>query len=106
MDTSMDSWSFSNDVVLYAMLGARPNEVGVVNSRSSVSSKSYWSVELEMTPRQGTEILDGLSGVERKVAASTSRLPRRSSKRELEHRKSAPSKGRATISAAQYECSQ
>ena len=44
----------------------------------------------------GAEIPDGLSGAERKVAASTSHLPRRSTERELEHRRSAPVKGRAT----------
>ena len=71
-------------------------KLGVVMSGKSMSSKSYWSVELVMTPRQSAEILDELSGAERKVAASTSRLPQSSNKKELEHRKSAPSKGHAT----------
>ena len=45
----------------------------------------------------------GISGAEWKVAASTSRLPLRSTRRELERRKLVPSKGRVTSAMIKFQ---
>ena len=68
-------------------------KLGVVMSGNSVSSRAYGLVEVEIASRRGVEKLEGCRGVEWYVAASTRRLPCRSTSREYERRKSAPNRG-------------
>ena len=75
---------------------------GVVISGNFASSESYWLVETEMASRCGTMAL-----VERRLAdwyevASTNRFFLRSTNKELDRKKSAPSKGRATSATTKF----
>ena len=69
---------------------------GVTMSGNSVSNRSYLSLEADMVARRGARVWAWRKGMERKVSASTRRLPLRSTSREWARRKSAPSSGRAT----------
>ena len=71
-------------------------KLGVVMSGNSARSKAYGLVEVEIASRRGAENLEGCNGAEWYVAASTRRLPCRSTSRECERRKSAPNRGRDT----------
>ena len=65
-------------------------KLGVVMSGNSARSKAYGLLEVEIASRRGAENLEGCNGAEWYVAASTRRLPCRSTSRECERRKSAP----------------
>ena len=47
----IDGLFFGGDVVLYTCLVGHWTKLGVMISGKSLSSKSYWSVELEMALR-------------------------------------------------------
>ena len=71
-------------------------KLGVVMSGNSASSRAYGLVEVEIASRRGAEKLEGCRVAELYVAASTRRLPFRSTSKEFERRKSAPNRGRDT----------
>ena len=71
--------------------------LGVVISRNCPRSIVYSLVGRVSAPRWGEQsVVAGDSRVETKVVASTSLLPLTSTKRTLEHRKSAPNRARNT----------
>ena len=72
-------------------------KLGVVISQNCLRSVVYSLLgRVRASRRGGQPLISGDSRVETKVVASTSLLPLTSTKRALEHRKSAPNRARDT----------